>query len=80
MSGISLYKVRGEFTVRQWEYLIAIDLFYKANDQFPPCVILAEAVGGTNNAAAEMYARLADYGVVRLNSVGKYMRGEKWPF
>jgi Mn-dependent DtxR family transcriptional regulator len=65
-------------TPRQKEYIDAIAWFFTNNDQFPPCVTLADIVGATPNAACEMMLRLERKGIVSKNDVDKYKRGPEW--
>jgi Mn-dependent DtxR family transcriptional regulator len=66
-------------TARQKEYLECIRKFFAENDQLPPILVLARAMGVTNTSAQGVVERLVDAGELQYNSVGRVMfaRGEK---
>lgn len=64
-------------TPRQTEYLCIIQKFFAENHQFPPVNHLAELAGTSRNAAHEMLKKLASLGVIKRNSLGKYMFSNK---
>jgi len=80
MVSLESHTKKPECTPTQWRYLVEIADFFDDNDQFPSCLMLSKLAGSSNNAAREMYARLEAKKIVKLNRVGKYMRGENWPF
>ena len=65
-------------TLRQTEYLRIIQKFFAENHQLPPVNHLAELAGTSNNAAHEMLVKFLNLGILKKNTVGKYMFTKKY--